>query len=177
MSWEGRVLRMLKSFGSEANKISQSSGALKSTQNFLLWNGVVRKKCASCGYWAWSRGKTGQVLCEFRGGYEASKKKGKLFGVITGSQPLQGVPESLMDFQVGSSRNQRGEILMSAAENTMKNTEACQAKWSAKAEALRNPALEGRGWLQIAMIILLFPALFFLCVFFPIWMGWATRFP
>ena len=33
------------------------------------------------------------------------------------------------------------------------------------------------GWLTLAGIILLFPALFFLCVFFPMWIGLTPRFP
>ena len=37
--------------------------------------------------------------------------------------------------------------------------------------------LENAGWFQICGIIILFPILFFLCVWFPIWMGWAQRFP
>lgn len=41
----------------------------------------------------------------------------------------------------------------------------------------RDMAREGLGWMKISLIILMFPALFFLCVFFPIWVGWATRFP
>jgi hypothetical protein len=41
----------------------------------------------------------------------------------------------------------------------------------------RHMAKEGWGWIQITVIMLTFPALFFLCVFFPIWMGWAARFP
>jgi hypothetical protein len=36
---------------------------------------------------------------------------------------------------------------------------------------------EGRGWLQIIVIMIAFPALFFLCVFFPIWVGWTPAFP
>lgn len=30
------------------------------------------------------------------------------------------------------------------------------------------------GWLTLAGFMLLFPALFFLCVYFPIWIGVAT---
>lgn len=41
----------------------------------------------------------------------------------------------------------------------------------------RDYAKEGMGWLQLIGIMVLFPALFFFCVFFPIWMGWAARFP
>ncbi len=32
---------------------------------------------------------------------------------------------------------------------------------------------EDFGWLFIAGCIFLYPALFFTCVFIPIWMGWA----
>lgn len=46
-----------------------------------------------------------------------------------------------------------------------------------KADALRSPEKEAVGWLQICAIILLFPTLFFLCVFLPMWVGWAERFP
>ncbi|MDD9951358.1 MAG: hypothetical protein OXT67_07305 [Zetaproteobacteria bacterium] len=48
---------------------------------------------------------------------------------------------------------------------------------TSKAEQLRTPGQEQVGWLQICGIILLFPALFFLCVFLPMWVGWAERFP
>lgn len=34
---------------------------------------------------------------------------------------------------------------------------------------------EDQGWLSIALIILLFPTLFFLCVFIPIWTGLTPR--
>lgn len=33
---------------------------------------------------------------------------------------------------------------------------------------------EGAGWLSLILIMFLFPALFFLCVFFPIWLGIAS---
>tara|TARA_B100000524_G_C23500775_1_gene316900 strand:+ start:82 stop:225 length:144 start_codon:yes stop_codon:yes gene_type:complete len=36
---------------------------------------------------------------------------------------------------------------------------------------------EGIGWIQILIIMLAFPALFFFCVFFPIWVGLTPRFP
>lgn len=32
---------------------------------------------------------------------------------------------------------------------------------------------EGIGWASMAVIMVVFPILFFACVFFPIWMGWA----
>jgi hypothetical protein len=44
-------------------------------------------------------------------------------------------------------------------------------------KVLRDFKKERNGWLQIAFIILAFPALFFLCVYFPIWVGWTSRFP
>lgn len=34
---------------------------------------------------------------------------------------------------------------------------------------------EGRGWMLLAGVIFLFPALFFFCAYLPIWMGWASR--
>lgn len=33
---------------------------------------------------------------------------------------------------------------------------------------------EAAGWLGLAMFMLLFPLLFFLCVWFPIWLGVAS---
>lgn len=41
----------------------------------------------------------------------------------------------------------------------------------------RDMQKESIGWLQLAVMILLFPALFFLCVYFPIWVGLTPRFP
>lgn len=41
----------------------------------------------------------------------------------------------------------------------------------------RDPQKELYGWLQMASFIFLFPALFFLCVYFPIWVGLTPRFP
>ena len=38
-----------------------------------------------------------------------------------------------------------------------------------------NKAKEGIGWLTLAFMMFLFPALFFLCVFFPIWIGLTPR--
>ena len=46
-----------------------------------------------------------------------------------------------------------------------------------KAKAVRDPEKEHKGWIQIILIMLAFPALFFLCVFFPIWVGMTERFP
>jgi hypothetical protein len=34
---------------------------------------------------------------------------------------------------------------------------------------------EAMGWMSLVIIMFAFPALFFLCVFFPIWMGWTPR--
>ena len=34
---------------------------------------------------------------------------------------------------------------------------------------------EAMGWLSLIAVMLLFPALFFLCVFFPIWVGWTPQ--
>jgi hypothetical protein len=34
---------------------------------------------------------------------------------------------------------------------------------------------EGKGWLSMILIMFMFPALFYLCVFFPIWVGWTPR--
>ncbi len=41
-------------------------------------------------------------------------------------------------------------------------------------EVEANRALEASGWLQLLFIMVLFPVLFFLCVFFPIWIDVAT---
>lgn len=38
-----------------------------------------------------------------------------------------------------------------------------------------DPSRELKGWLSLAACMLIFPALFYLCVFFPIWVGWTTR--
>ncbi len=35
--------------------------------------------------------------------------------------------------------------------------------------------LEAGGWISMIAILFLFPTLFFLCVFFPIWVGWTPR--
>jgi hypothetical protein len=34
---------------------------------------------------------------------------------------------------------------------------------------------EGKGWLAMILIMFMFPALFYLCVFFPIWVGMTPR--
>jgi len=39
----------------------------------------------------------------------------------------------------------------------------------------RDMQKEGKGWLTMALMLLLYPALFYLCVFFPIWVGWTPR--
>lgn len=36
---------------------------------------------------------------------------------------------------------------------------------------------QSKGWLYLIAIMICFPILFFLCVYFPIWMGWAVRYP
>ncbi len=33
--------------------------------------------------------------------------------------------------------------------------------------------LEKNGWISLTVIMIAFPVLFFLCVYFPIWMGWT----
>ena len=45
----------------------------------------------------------------------------------------------------------------------------------AKATPERDMHREAQGWISIAVIMLVFPALFFLCVFVPIWLGITTR--
>lgn len=35
-------------------------------------------------------------------------------------------------------------------------------------------SLEAKGWLTLLFFMFLFPILFFLCVYFPIWIGVAT---
>ena len=37
-------------------------------------------------------------------------------------------------------------------------------------------AVETRGWLSMAIFMILFPVLFFLCVWIPIWLGIATSY-
>jgi hypothetical protein len=34
--------------------------------------------------------------------------------------------------------------------------------------------LEFKGWLSLLLIMFLFPILFFLCVYFPVWLGVAS---
>ena len=48
---------------------------------------------------------------------------------------------------------------------------------SAKSKVERDFGKEAIGWLSLASMILLFPALFFLCVYFPIWVGLTESFP
>lgn len=40
--------------------------------------------------------------------------------------------------------------------------------------ATKGNGREGMGWFSLAAFMLLFPALFFLCVYFPIWLGVAS---
>jgi hypothetical protein len=39
----------------------------------------------------------------------------------------------------------------------------------------RSSARESMGWITIMLIMFAFPAAFFLCVFFPIWIGLTPR--
>jgi hypothetical protein len=39
----------------------------------------------------------------------------------------------------------------------------------------RDQGREVKGWTSMIFVMLLFPALFFLCVFFPIWVGMTPR--
>ena len=39
----------------------------------------------------------------------------------------------------------------------------------------RSPSKEINGWISLVFMMLLFPALFFLCVYFPIWVGLTPR--
>ena len=48
---------------------------------------------------------------------------------------------------------------------------------ASKTKPIRDEKKELIGWMSIALIMLLFPLLFFLCVYFPIWVGWTPRFP
>ena len=34
-----------------------------------------------------------------------------------------------------------------------------------------------KGWWSLILFLFLFPVTFFICVFFPIWMGWTPAFP
>ncbi len=43
----------------------------------------------------------------------------------------------------------------------------------AKVEVTRDQRKEAIGWLSIAAIMVLFPVLFFVCVWIPIWLGVA----
>lgn len=45
----------------------------------------------------------------------------------------------------------------------------------AQTPSAQDVKLEAGGWLSMIAILFLFPALFFLCVFFPIWVGWTPR--
>lgn len=39
----------------------------------------------------------------------------------------------------------------------------------------RDATKEAVGWLSLAFVMVLFPTLFFLCVYFPIWAGFTPR--
>lgn len=43
------------------------------------------------------------------------------------------------------------------------------------AKPQRDMTREGAGWLSLVFMMVLFPALFFLCVYFPIWVGLTPR--
>jgi hypothetical protein len=43
------------------------------------------------------------------------------------------------------------------------------------AEPQRDIRKEATGWVGLAVVMVAFPALFFLCVFFPIWVGLTPR--
>ena len=43
------------------------------------------------------------------------------------------------------------------------------------AEPQRDIRKEATGWIGLAVVMIAFPALFFLCVFFPIWVGLTPR--
>jgi|GEM_PF-3517720 hypothetical protein len=45
---------------------------------------------------------------------------------------------------------------------------------SSKDLEAQHRSLEAKGWLTLVLMLFLFPVLFFLCVFFPIWIGVAT---
>ena len=42
--------------------------------------------------------------------------------------------------------------------------------------AKRDLEKEGKGYLTLMLIVLLFPIGFFLCAYFPIWMGWTKSY-
>lgn len=39
----------------------------------------------------------------------------------------------------------------------------------------RDTRKEAAGWVSLAVVMVLFPVLFYLCVFFPIWVGLTPR--
>lgn len=43
------------------------------------------------------------------------------------------------------------------------------------AKPQRDLGKEAIGWLSMVFLMFLFPTLFFLCVYFPIWVGWTSR--
>ncbi len=43
------------------------------------------------------------------------------------------------------------------------------------AKIARDMRKEAIGWISIMVVMLVFPALFFLCVYIPLWLGWAPR--
>ncbi len=44
------------------------------------------------------------------------------------------------------------------------------------AKPQRDIQKEAVGWLSMILVMFMFPALFYLCAFFPIWVGWTPRF-
>jgi hypothetical protein len=45
----------------------------------------------------------------------------------------------------------------------------------AKHKPQRDVSKEARGWFTLMFMMVLFPVLFFLCVFSPIWLGFTSR--
>lgn len=43
------------------------------------------------------------------------------------------------------------------------------------AKVERDLKKEAIGWVSMALVMVMFPALFFLCVYFPIWVGMTPR--
>jgi len=39
----------------------------------------------------------------------------------------------------------------------------------------RDPQREAVGWISLLVVMVLFPVMFYLCVFFPIWVGLTPR--
>ena len=43
------------------------------------------------------------------------------------------------------------------------------------AKPQRDIGREATGWIGLIVVMFLFPTLFFLCCYFPIWVGWTPR--